>query len=62
MCVFKCTKRWRERGGGEGCRKEGRKEGSELTVAAMFVLQGGERGDEGWELFFSPSVHVCVCV
>ena len=53
----------RGRGGGV-YRKEGRKEGRELTVAAVFVLQGGNRGDEGWELSFSPSVRksLCVCV
>lgn len=67
LCAFVCvcfkyprsTKRWRERGG-DGTA--GRKEGTELTVADVFVLQGGERGDEGWELSFSPSVCKCVCV
>ncbi len=62
VCVFKRSrspKRWRERGG-DGVA--GRKEGRELTVAAVFVLHRGERGDEGLELSFSPSIRKCVSV
>lgn len=48
------------KGGGQGYRQEGRKEGREeeagRRVAALFVLQGGERGQEGRELFCSPSI------